>query len=65
MSCLAAGVICLRPSPLYDPPPPTPALTHCIRVYIVLIHTGKGGGELTREKGLEGQQFTKIDIYLI
>jgi hypothetical protein len=27
-------------------------LTHCIRVYSILIHTGKwgGGGELTRDK---------------
>jgi hypothetical protein len=32
-------------------PPPHPALTHYIRVYSILIHTGKGGGggELTRE----------------
>ncbi len=37
--------------PSYDPkllPPPPSA--HCIRVYSILIHTGKGGGgELTRE----------------
>ncbi len=35
------------------PPPMTPQSprTHCIRVYRILIHTGKGGGvELTREK---------------
>ncbi len=39
----AAGVLSLRQRPL---------LTHCIRVYSILIHTGKGGGgeELTREK---------------
>ncbi len=31
----------------YSPPP-----THCIRVYSILIHTGKGGRgeEVTREK---------------
>ncbi len=29
-----------------------PSLTHCIRVFSILIHTGKGEGgeELTREK---------------
>jgi hypothetical protein len=28
-------------------------LTHCIRVYSILIYTGKGGGEsITREKGI-------------
>jgi hypothetical protein len=32
--------ICLRPR---TPPPPTH--THCIRVYSILLHTGKGGGE--------------------
>ncbi len=30
--------------------PTIPILTHCIRVYSILIHKGKGGGELTREK---------------
>jgi hypothetical protein len=25
-------------------PKPPPPLTHCIRVYCILIHTGKGGG---------------------
>jgi len=25
-------------------------LAHCIRVYSILIQTGMGGGELTREK---------------
>jgi hypothetical protein len=38
-------------------PPMTPysPLIHCIRVYSILIHTGKeGGGEITREK-VEGQ----------
>jgi hypothetical protein len=31
--------------------PILPPLTHCIRVYSVLIHTEKGwGAELTREK---------------
>jgi hypothetical protein len=34
--------ICLRPTPpSYDPM--LPPLTHCIRVYSKLIHTGKGG----------------------
>jgi hypothetical protein len=33
------------------PPPPSPALTHGIHVYCLLIHTGNGRGEsLTREK---------------
>jgi hypothetical protein len=46
------------PLPSYDTRPP---LSYCIRVYCVLIHTGKGGGEeLTREKVIEGQQFTKL-----
>ncbi len=41
------------PSPPRTPYPPT--LSHCIRVYRILIHTGKGGrggggGELTGEK---------------
>ncbi len=31
-------LICLRPKTPY------PLLTHCIRVYSMLIHTGKGGG---------------------
>jgi hypothetical protein len=42
--------ICLRPG--------TPAVTHCVRVYSILIHTGKGGVE--PEGRLEGQQFTKL-----
>jgi hypothetical protein len=29
---------------------PIPPLTHCIRLYSVLIHTGKGGGGSAREK---------------
>jgi hypothetical protein len=37
------------PMASYSSPPPLRALTHCIRVYSILIHTGKGG-ELTREK---------------
>ncbi len=31
--------ICLRPRTPYPPP-----LTHCIHVYSILIHTGRGGG---------------------
>ncbi len=45
--------ICLRPKNLILPP-----LTHCIRVYSTLLHTGKGGGSgesWTRE----GQQIQK------
>jgi hypothetical protein len=42
------------PSEAPFPPKMTPyprPFTHCIRVYSILIHTGKGGGEeLTREK---------------
>jgi hypothetical protein len=30
--------------------PYSPPLTHFIRAHSKLIHTGKGGGELTREK---------------
>jgi hypothetical protein len=30
--------------------PYSPPFTPCIRVYSILIHTGKGEGELTREK---------------
>jgi hypothetical protein len=36
-----------------------PPLTHCIRVYSILIHTGKGG-IVEPERRLEGQQFTKL-----
>jgi hypothetical protein len=38
------------------------ALTHCIRVYSILFHTGKGGGvgKSEPERRLEGQQFTKL-----
>jgi hypothetical protein len=34
--------ICLRFHPSYDPIPPPPI--HCILVFCILIHTGKGGG---------------------
>jgi hypothetical protein len=34
--------ICLKPPPLLRPH--NPPLTHCIRVYSILINTGKGGG---------------------
>ncbi len=36
------------PSPPMTPYPPP--LTHCMPIYCILIHSGKGGGELTREK---------------
>jgi hypothetical protein len=42
---------------------PIPPLTHYIRVYSILIQTGKGGrggGEVGEERRLEGQQFTKL-----
>ncbi len=52
--------ICLRPPPPRQPHT-SPPLTHCIRVYSILIHTGKGGrGESQPERRLEGQQFTKL-----
>jgi hypothetical protein len=36
-------------------------LTHCKRVYSILIHTGNGGeGRVQPERRLEGQQFTKL-----
>ncbi len=34
--------------------------THCIRVYSIHFHTGKGGRIVQRERRLEGQQFTKL-----
>jgi hypothetical protein len=39
-------------------PPPLP-FTHYVRVYRILIHTGKGG-EVEPERRLEGQQVTKL-----
>jgi hypothetical protein len=36
---------------------PIHPLTHCIRVYSIFIHTGKGG-RVEPERTLEGQQFT-------
>jgi hypothetical protein len=39
--------ICLRPPPLLWLH--TPPITHCIRVYSTLIHTGKGGGANQRD----------------
>ncbi len=44
--------ICLTPRAPFSPTP----FTHCIRVYSILIHTGKeGGGRVDRGEG-EGQQ---------
>jgi hypothetical protein len=55
-SGFAAGVYMFEAQ---NPIPPT--LTHCIRVYSILIHTGKGGrGESEPERRLEEQQFTKL-----
>ncbi len=48
-------------------PFPLPPLTHCIRQYRILIHTGKGG-ELTREKvrgALLHKDGRKIPTWLI
>jgi hypothetical protein len=47
-SIVAAGVYL---SEAQNPIPPP--LTHCIRVYSILIHTGKGGegGELNQREG--------------
>ncbi len=49
---LSAGVYLSEASS--PPMTPIPLLTHCIRVYSTLIHTGKEGGggglELTREQ---------------
>jgi hypothetical protein len=40
--------------------PYPPPLTHCMRTYSILIHTGKGrGGRVEPEKRFEGQQFRK------
>jgi hypothetical protein len=45
-----------------EPHTPPPPYTHCIRVYSILIHTGKGreGGRAESERRLEGEQFTKL-----
>jgi hypothetical protein len=59
------------PKQPYSPNPPPP-LTHCIRVYIILIHTrkGGGGGELTREKvrralvHIAGRKYQHDRLYL-
>ncbi len=32
-------------------PKPSPSLQHCIREYSILIHTGKGEGELNQREG--------------
>jgi hypothetical protein len=39
-------------SEAHSPPmtPLPPSLAHCMRVYCIIIHEGKGGRELTREK---------------
>ncbi len=52
-------LICLKPRTPYPPPP---HLTHCIRIYSILIHTWKGGGgeRVETERRLEGQQFTNL-----
>jgi hypothetical protein len=42
--------ICLRPQIPYPP------LTHCICVYSILIHTGKGRGELNQREGERGNR---------
>jgi hypothetical protein len=38
---------------------PSPPLTHSLREHCILIHTGKGGGEMNQIR-LEGQQLTKL-----
>jgi hypothetical protein len=54
---LAAQVfICLRPTPLLCHALPPPPLTHCIRVYSILIHTGKEGREERANQG-EGYNY--------
>jgi hypothetical protein len=49
------------PSPTLHTPPP---YTHCIRVYCIIIHTGKGGkgggGDMKQREGEREQQFTKL-----
>jgi hypothetical protein len=41
--------------------PIPPPHTHCVRVYSILIHTGKGrGGRVELERRGERQQFTKL-----
>jgi hypothetical protein len=59
--------ICLRLRIPYPPPP----FTHCIRVYRILIHTGKGGGRFESERRKRGNssqswvESTNItDLYL-
>ncbi len=72
LCCRCLSVWGLLPS--YDPIPPPPyTLYMCLRVYSIIIHTGKGrmGGELNQREGedggrveperrLEGRQFTKL-----
>jgi hypothetical protein len=56
--------ICLRPPPLLWPHTP---LTHCIHVYSILTHTGKGGGRANQRKGYSGnssQSRSKIPTWL-
>ncbi len=46
-------LFCMRPRTLYT--------VHCICVYRIIIHAGKGGGgRVEPERRLEGQQFTKL-----
>ncbi len=51
--------LCSRCLSVWGPEPHTPPFTHCMRVYCILIHTGKGGGVLYQREGERGQQFTK------
>jgi hypothetical protein len=52
--------ICIRLRTPYHPPPPS--LPHCMRVYSILIHQGRGVGEerVEPERRGEGQKFTKL-----
>ncbi len=49
---MADAYLSEAPSPPHTNPP-----THCIRVYSILIHTGKGGrggGEMNQREGYRG-----------
>ncbi len=51
------------PFPPMTPYPPPPHFTHCIRVYCILIHTGRRGGvggRVEPERRLEEQRLTKL-----
>jgi hypothetical protein len=55
-----AGVYLPQAQNPITPPP----LTHCISVYSIPIHTGKGGEELNQTEGYRGATVHKAQKYL-